>query len=152
MMEVLIVEDEAPKRRHLMQFVARNFPLARVRTANSVRSAIDSLLAQAPDLLLLDMSLPTFDVGSEESGGRPQGFGGIEVMRYMDLYGIVAATIVVTAYEVFSKEGKPVGIELLSDELRQEHPTTFVGMVYYNSLFGDWERNLETLIKSAASM
>lgn len=114
--------------------------------ARSVRSAIESIVSVSPDLLLLDMSLPTFDVGPKESGGRPQNFGGTEVLRYMDLYEVSLPTIIVTAYEAFSKGGRPVDHDSLHSQLTQDHPGSYRGLIYYNSLFSEWRRELADLI------
>src|SRR5664279_1242884 len=107
-MNILLVEDEAPKQQHISSAIFDVQPEAEVRIARSVRSAIDEMRKRQPDLMLLDMSLPTFDVGPTESGGRPQNFGGSEILRYMDLYELHVPTVVVTAYEAFSKAGQPI--------------------------------------------
>jgi CheY-like chemotaxis protein len=107
--------------------------------------------AQVPDMLLLDMSLPTFDVGERESGGRPQGFGGIEILRHMTLAGISCPTIVITGYEAFLREaGKTVDISQMRTELEQEFPQCLSGVLqclsgvlHYNSTYDEWKSELE---------
>ena len=145
-MKVLIAEDEYQKLRHLRAFVTDNITDPIILEARSVRSAIDQLEEERPHLVLLDMSLPTFDVAPGESGGRPQGFGGAEVMRYMDFLGIVAPVVVVTAYEGFEDKGKSVDLSLLEARLRDDHASTFRGIVYYSGLASDWQTPLKTLV------
>ena len=145
-MDILLVEDEAPKQDRILAFLKQNWPDAHIRTARSVRSAVDHICGETPDLVLLDVSLPTFDVGPNESGGRPQNFGGIEVLRYMDLYDRAVPTIIVTAYEAFSKDGKPIDHDSLDDQLREQHPRSYRGLIYYNSLFTEWRNILEHII------
>lgn len=99
---ILIVEDEAPKSKHIEDLVMSLAPTARLSTARSVNSALDCLADEQVDLLLLDMSLPTFDVGERESGGRPQAFGGTEVLRHMTMAEIACPTVVITGYEGFT--------------------------------------------------
>jgi len=142
-LKVLLVEDEAPKQKKLKDFILRVLPHAQIVTAKSVRSAIDSLRKEPPNLILLDMSLPTFDIGEEESGGRPQGFGGIEVMRYLDRAGIRAPVVVVTAFEAFSEKNKTLDLDALSAQLRHDHPINFRELVYYNTVLGNWVFDLE---------
>ncbi len=147
-MYILVVEDEAPKREHLQAFVEDEMPKAECDSARSVRSAVASIRRRTPDLILLDMSLPTFDVTASESGGRPQGFGGREVLRYMDRFGICAKTIIVTAYEAFfSEDRRELALTDLADALAAEHPSNYAGLVYYNSVFGEWRDRLRRLIK-----
>jgi CheY-like chemotaxis protein len=138
-MNLLLVEDEEAKERHIAAFVSRLLPHANLRIAHSVRSAMDSLLKEIPDLLILDMSLPTFDIGPNESGGRPQGFGGLELMRNMELEEIRCPTIVLTGYEAFTKSGGQVTLDALSAELAREHPEVFKGIFHFNSAYGDWQ-------------
>ncbi len=92
------------------------------------------------------MSLPTFDVTPEEPGGRPQGFGGMEVLRYMDRDKIIVPTIVVTGYEAFVGEEKDIDLVALSKELEENYPEMFVGLVYYNSIMGRWADELTDLL------
>jgi hypothetical protein len=122
-------------------------PQATIRSARSVRAAIFELQRAAPNLLVLDMSLPTFDIGPNEPGGRPQNLGGIEVLRYMDLYEITSPTIVVTGYEAFSKGGQAIDHPSLNNDLQREHPRCYVGLIYYNSLFSNWKKELSALMR-----
>ncbi|MCK1342737.1 CheY-like chemotaxis protein [Bradyrhizobium sp. GM2.2] len=145
-MRILLIEDEVPKQEHILAALKEIRPSASVNVARSVRSAIEAIVAEPPDLLLLDMSLPTFDVGPKESGGRPQNFGGAEVLRYMDLYERPLPTVIITAYEAFSKGGRPVDHGSLHSQLTQDHPVSYRGLIYYNSLFSEWRRELANLI------
>lgn len=140
---ILLVEDEAPKRTHIERFLTGLSSEVTITIAQSVNSALDALEQQVPDLLLLDMSLPTFDVGERESGGRPQGFGGIEVLRYMAMAEINCPTIVITGYEAFLREaGKPVDLSQLRAELEEEFPQCLKGVLHYNSTYDEWKTAL----------
>ena len=74
-MRVLLVEDEAPKLANLKDFLRRGYPEFEVATAKSVRSAVDALRVHDADfaMVILDMSLPTFDIQNNESGGALHG-------------------------------------------------------------------------------
>lgn len=140
---ILLVEDEAPKRGHIERLLQELAPGARVSLARSVNSALDVLESEPLTLLLLDMSLPTFDVGQRESGGRPQGFGGIEVLRHMVMAGIVCPTIVITGYEGFTREGgATVDLAQLRTELNEEFAGLLRGVLHYNSTYDDWKTML----------
>lgn len=124
-------------------------PQAHLRFAKSVRGALEQLKATAPDLLILDMSLPTFDIGADEGGGRPQGFGGLEVMRNMELEEISCPVVVITGYEAFSKAGGQVNLDALAEELSADHPSIFRGIIHYNSAYGDWRARLRSFLTNA---
>jgi CheY-like chemotaxis protein len=149
-LQILLVEDEDPKRTHIARFLEQWSEDIELHIAKSVNSALDSIDESRPDLLLLDMSLPTFDIGDGESGGRPQGFGGIEVLRQITMADIVCPTVVITGYEAFLREaGKPVELSQLREELRAEFPHLFRGILHYNSTVDGWKiellRTLEDL-------
>lgn len=137
---VLLVEDEAPKRGHIEKLLKDIAPSARVSSARSVNSALDIIEVDPVDLLLLDMSLPTYDMGERERGGRPQGFGGIEVLRNMVMADIVCPTVVITGYEGFTREGGGiVDLAQLRSELEAEFPDYVRAVLHYNSTYDDWK-------------
>ena len=148
-MNWLLVEDEAPKRDAIRTFISEAFPSVRLIQAKSVRAANHEIRNHLFTLLLLDMSLPTFEISSGEPGGRPQGFGGIEVMRFLEKEEIKVPVIVVTAYEAFpDKDGRPIGIKLLRDELERDFPTLFSGLIYFDPIAGKWTKELRLLINA----
>lgn len=145
-LSILLVEDEGPKRTHIERFLKESVSKLNVNNANSVTSALRSLEESLPDLLILDMSLPTFDIGIREGGGRPQGFGGIEVMRHMQLAGLVCPTVVITGYEAFVRDDGPVDLSKLTLELQTEFPDFMCGVLHFNSTYDEWKQSLaETL-------
>jgi CheY-like chemotaxis protein len=147
---ILLVEDEAPKRGHIAKLLDELAPGARVSMARSVNSALDVLEGGPVSLLLLDMSLPTFDVGERERGGRPQGFGGIEVLRHMTMAGISCPTVVITGYEGFTREGgTTVDLAQLKVELHDEFPDLLRAMLHYNSTYDEWKTVLARALADA---
>lgn len=64
----------------------------------------------------------------------------------MDLYERPLPTVIITAYEAFSKGGRPVDHGSLHSQLTQDHPVSYRGLIYYNSLFSEWRRELANLI------
>lgn len=147
---ILLVEDEAPKRHHIESLLQDLSPNARILLARSVNSALEELESGAIDLLVLDMSLPTFDVGERERGGRPQGFGGTEVLRNMVMSEIYCPTVVITGYEGFVREGgSTVDLAQLRTELMEEFPDLLRAVLYYNSTFDEWKTVLGTTLENA---
>lgn len=147
-MRLLLVEDEAPKLANLKDFLRKGYPKFEVATAKSVRSAVDALRAHDADfaMVILDMSLPTFDIQNNESGGTPQGFGGLEVMRFMDRRGTNIPVIVVTAYTAFDEGSLTLGLDDLRNKLLAEYPGAFRALVYYNVVYNTWTAELREAI------
>lgn len=141
---ILLVEDEAPKCDHILEFLNGLAAGMIIAVAKSVNAALDELDKGLPDLLILDMSLPTFDVAGRENGGRPQGFGGTEVLRYMTMAGMECPTIVITGYEAFQRDsGKAVDLSQIRSELVEEFPNMFKGILHYNSTYDEWKTALK---------
>lgn len=140
---ILLVEDEDPKLQHISRFIRELDSPVILSTARSVNSAMDEIDTQFPDLLLLDMSLPTFEIKDRESGGRPQGFGGIEILRQLAMSGRLCQAIVITGYEAFPSENDdPVDITQLNEKLSTEFPNMFRGLLHYNSTYDEWKQTL----------
>lgn len=148
-MNILLVEDEAPKRENIRLVLDQRFPDRRLIEARSVGSAIRALRTEKFELIILDMSLPTFDIKVGESGGRPQGFGGVEVLRYMDRLDVVAPVIVVTAYPAFSQGDREIDLGALEKTLAKDHPESFKSVVFYNSMFSTWREELQEAMEKA---
>lgn len=145
---ILLVEDEAPKRQHIENLLKTLVPNATVSVAKSVNSALDVLEVEAVDLLILDMSLPTFDIGDRERGGRPQGFGGTEVLRVMSMSDISCPTVIITGYEGFVRDGGvTVDLSVLRGELIGEFPDLLKAVLYYNSTFDEWRTILSNTME-----
>ncbi|MBB5320530.1 response regulator [Marinobacter oulmenensis] len=146
---ILVVEDEDPKLQHLLSFISTIDSNFQVVSARSVTSALQKIQEVSPDLLLLDMSLPTFDVGELEAGGRPQGYGGLEVLRQMAMLDLECPTVVVTGYEAFPGEsGEPVDLNQLTKNLNDEFPETLKDVLHYNSTNDEWKTKLKSIFST----
>ena len=147
-MNILIIEDDEFKGRRIEQAVRDFQPDVELRLERSVNSGLKGLVEHLPDLILLDMSLTTFDVGLGETGGQPKNFGGMEILRQMDRLGIIVPVIVITQHERFARGKQEVHLSAVRSELEEQHRQVFKGLVYYNSAGGGWERELRVLIRS----
>ena len=138
-MKILLIEDDLYKRDQLEDFLHSSIDELVLDIAMSVNSAKKSLQKNSYDLLILDMSLPTFDIKAEESGGRPQNFGGADILRYLKRKKIDTKSIVVTQYEEFIDNS-------LTDELTEKYQANFAGIVYFD-INKNWVVSLSDSIK-----
>lgn len=145
---VLIVEDSDSKRDSIKLLLAREYPLVSTRDALSVKSAIDALATEVPDVIIADMSLPTYDIEDRERGGTPRPFGGIEVFEYLARYEIVVPVVVVTSYEALTDGKQSMGLKELSRRLSEEFNDNFLGTVYFDSAYSSWEREILAFLDS----
>ena len=145
-MRILIVEDELSKKENIISLVEENFPKSILLEAHSVKSAKILLKSkEAFDCIILDMSLPTFDIGRNEFGGRPQGVGGKEVIRQLFRDNRCIPIIVVTAYDFFSNlEGSDESMSLdeLKKQLNNYSSKLTISVIKYSGLIDDWKEKL----------
>ena len=146
-MRILLVEDEDPKLRHIHERLHIEIPQANIAICRSVNSALNHIEGEVPDLIVLDMSLPTFDVSEEESGGRPQGFGGVEILRYLVFNEIKCKVLVITGHEAFPKGDSQVNLADLEAELEQEFSDIIASVLRFNSAYDLWKVELHDTLK-----
>lgn len=152
-MNVLIIEDDDDKLRSLEKFLSKEFPEARVEQAKSLGGGLRALIAgrDTLDIVLLDMSMPTYDISPHEpSGGTPEIFAGRELLAQMRLRAIGVPAIVVTMFDSFGEvHQKPISLDQLVSELRDHYSPPFKGYVYYSSAQQGWQNPLKQLINEA---
>lgn len=148
-MRILIIEDEFDKREkikaHLSVILGDRLS---VIESDSLRSAFKTIVTDPRlDLILLDMSMPSFDVSADEpSGGPPESFAGREIMAQMKLRGINVPVVVMTQYKLF--EGGSVSLDELVLEFESRFSNFFRGAIYYNSAIEGWKSELTQKIEA----
>jgi CheY-like chemotaxis protein len=80
-MRVLVVDDDENKLTHMLKLLRDSFPEFTIEERRSYQSGLKALLLNQPDLLVLDMTMPRFDVGSREKGGRERRYAGRRYLR-----------------------------------------------------------------------
>jgi CheY-like chemotaxis protein len=147
-MRVLIVDDDDNKRRQLCRAVNDTVATPEITEGRSYQGALRARIAGNFELILLDMTMPTFDVASDDDGGRTQAYAGRELLRQMDARGVRTPTIVVTQYEQFGGEA---GLTLseLNTQLATLHPEVYVGSIFFDITTAKWRRELDALIRKA---
>jgi CheY-like chemotaxis protein len=78
---ILLVEDDAFKAADIIRALEEVDRNIQVEKAASVTSALRLITKTDFALVILDMSLSTFDLSGPGGGGSPQSQGGIEVLR-----------------------------------------------------------------------
>jgi CheY-like chemotaxis protein len=151
-MKILLVEDDDNKGDQLCMFLEDTYGArAEVTRARSYHSAVLAVSAQHFDLVLLDMTIPTFDITPDEPGGQIEGYGGRDFLEELDRLGIKPNVIVVTQFDRFGERGSDMSLDELAADLSRSFPETYRGAVYYSSAREGWRRDLQhkiAMIKS----
>jgi CheY-like chemotaxis protein len=146
MTTILLVEDNAHKRDRTHAFLTETFPNAVIEVASSYTSACRYVAQQVFDVIVMDMSLPTFDKSASESGGRFRTFGGREVARKVVRRSAGSKIVFLTQYPTFRDDVRSVTLSALGDELAEECGNQYVGIVHYDSSKSQWKDDLAKLI------
>jgi DNA-binding NarL/FixJ family response regulator len=145
-MNVLIIDDSDYKIKSLKALLAELDFISDVFVAKSFHSGIRALAEIKPQLVLLDMTLPTSERADGRLEGRTRIYGGREILMEMEEDRIDAKVIVVTQFDHFGEPPNSIDLKTLLTELHDQYPTLFVGGVYYSNVDARWRDNLrETL-------
>lgn len=147
--KVLIVEDIETKRLSMMRLIESVLGPVEVHSSTSVKSAIRLLGEHVYSLILLDMSLPTFDLSKAEGGGTPRPRGGMELFAHIDGAGIEVPVIVVSAYGALEERGSLIPLDEISMRLEKDYPALFRGSVLFDSVYTVWADELSKLVRKA---
>lgn len=151
-MNALIIEDDEEKLAELLEVLRSSFDDLSIDVARSfgsgLRKAVSAHSKNA--FILLDMSMPTFEVSRDEpTGGAPESFAGRELLAQMKLRGVNVPTIVVTMFDVFGERPETISIGELTEQLKSQYSPPFSSLVYYNSREEGWREELVRAIRSA---
>lgn len=153
-LRILIVEDDEPKLDAVRRFLSDKYPNVALFVAQSLTSGVESLSDNLIDLAIIDMSIPTYDFSRDRAGGgRPEGFGGEDIARFLESESPTTRYVILTQYEEFSAEY--TGTRSLADvrkHLQQTLSENFLGVIHYSGQLGDWRMAMEEVIDRVRNM
>ncbi len=144
MIKVLVIEDDdnkyVPVGNFLMNIYEDKIDITHKK---SFQSGMEILYSDTFDLLILDMSIPNFDVTELDDGGDTLDRGGEFILEEMFRENIVTKAIIITQYEEF----KGVSLAEIDENLFREFPDSYLGCVSYNTGYDNWKNELLDLLK-----
>ena len=146
-MRVLLVEDMDDKANDILAFLEQQFPDFVVKRCKAYNSAQETIFESEEefDLILLDMSMSTYDLETDASGGLPEPQAGRDLLEGMFLRDISTPVIVVTMYNVFGRKE----LSAFHKELLADFPQNYKDYVYYSVQRTDWKKDLKNKINKA---
>lgn len=101
---ILIIEDDKNKSSQIIERLKNQYSNLTFSEKRSFQQGVKSLRNSCFDLLLLDMTLPTFDIDTNSGGGKIRNFAGMDILEEMLQREIILKTIIITQYESFGEE------------------------------------------------
>jgi DNA-binding NarL/FixJ family response regulator len=150
-MKVLLVEDDRNKERQLAEVVQAVLPEATLLDRRSYQSGLKEALLSRPEVILLDMSIPTFDVdpNAGETGGRTRPYGGRDLLKEIARRKLATSVVIVTQYDVFGDGLDLMTLEELKIGLAQQFPHHYVATVFYQTAQSSWREELTAALTLA---
>jgi len=146
-MKILLVEDDPNKSGKIRHFIGDSIPGAELVCRPSYQSGLAAALGERFDLILLDMSLPTYDIHGADQGNRTRAFGGREILDALKRRGSRLRVAVVTQFETFGDGADAMTLGQLNEQLRREYPDNYVGTVFYQPSETTWQQEMARLLR-----
>lgn len=144
-MKILIVEDNKNKLLRLKEFIAgmKLSEKVEITEANSFTSGIRRVSEKGWDIIILDMSLPTYDITHRENGGDKKPVAGKEIMKRMIHRNILIPVIIVTQFETFGEN--KITLDILNEEFENEFKKVWRGTIFYEG--DEWQDDLDQILR-----
>lgn len=149
-MRILIIEDDSNKMQRIAKEVQKIRKNVHLTEARSYQNGISNLMSNQFDFLLLDMSLPIFDISLEEDGFQVDPFSGRNILEEMKRKNVLVPTIIITMFETFGDGSDLMTLEELDKDLSEKYPLIYKGAIYYNSSEINWKEALKKIIGEMA--
>ncbi|MFZ1220508.1 MAG: hypothetical protein WAO00_14535 [Chthoniobacterales bacterium] len=138
-MRILIVEDDENKLERISQYLEDLPDKPYLTKRKSYKSGLKALLSQPVDLVILDMSLPIFEITRDEDGFEFEPFAGRDLLAEMKRKGIRTKVLVVTQFEAFGEGSDAMKLPELNVSLQETFPDLYLGCVYYTPSRSNWK-------------
>jgi len=148
---LLFVEDSEYKKNLVIDFIDSLGLNIDIQHASSFTSGSQAIAKNSFDIILLDLSLPTFDKSEQEAGGRFRAFGGKEIARKLIRAQKKSKIIFITQYESFSDKDNFYTFDSLREQLSSELSPNYVGMIHFHSFKSGWKDELQKAIGLATN-
>jgi len=143
-MKILIVDDSEYKVKKVSLLIDsikdKNISYEK---AFSYTSGLNKALEKDFDLLILDMSMPTYDKTKNESGGRFRIFGGREIVRQLKREKKLKPFIILTQYNKFDDNNKIKSLEDIEELFKKNFNEYHKKTIYYDTSSAKWKILLE---------
>ena len=149
-MKILIIEDDSYKYTKIAALLKNRFMEASLLHEDSVHDAVIYIRGHTPDLLILDMSLPSHSLQAGQGNPVSMPAGGVEIIMELKILGkINIPIIVVTQYPDVEIEDEYYSIEESRGVISRLYNIKNTSVIYYDNDSSEWiekfNESLETI-------
>lgn len=148
-MSILLVEDNPLKRAKIREHL-HSIDAGEVVEAESYNSGMTAAMRERFDLIILDMSIPTFDRGEGSNGGRFRSVGGRELASRLAKIGRLCPFFVITGYTDFSVNSTSMTIGEIDHSLRLLGES-YLGFVHFDVSDSAWKDCISRAVRGERS-
>lgn len=141
-MKVLVIEDNPNKLKQIKSFLNEYYNQPQIEETYSFNGGKAKLYEEEWDLILLDMSLPTYDITHTEYGGDKKPVAGKNLMKRMLNRKIFTPVIIITQFETFDDDR--ISLDSLNQEFSEKFSSIWKGTIFYGN--DDWNIELKKLL------
>jgi len=144
---ILVADDNKEKLQNIDEFLSSEFKGILLDFAHSYNSTAKKLRAESYQMLILDMSMPTFDSIDRANSGAVRPLAGKDILGKLQYRGINIPVIIITQFDVFGRHSDTVDLDDLVKDLSSLYPENFKGCVFYDPSSNQWCNDLSRKIK-----
>jgi CheY-like chemotaxis protein len=148
-MRILIIEDNDIKYGLVKDCLSEIDQSIGTQRACSYQSGLETLSKDSFDFIILDMTLPVYDVAHSLVVMDVLTFGGELILRETERKNILAKFIVLSQYNTFIRKNKEVTFSELKTELMEKYGRSVLGCVRLDSSSVHWKNEITILIRSS---
>lgn len=145
-MKVLLVEDDEHKMNDIIMNLKTTIKDVNIDTAYSIASGVETAIDNQYDLILLDMTIPNFDITETSDGGKSYKNGGEIIVKELLDEEVVFRCAIITQYETFNNET----IDQIGQRMKVLCGENYFGYVKYSTSDDSWKDSLKKLIENVA--
>ncbi|MGC0897525.1 hypothetical protein [Pantoea agglomerans] len=148
-MRILIADDSHDKQEMIHSFISKKYPTSEFIRTYSFNSTREQILTSSFSLILLDMTMPSFDPNDKNTGfgeSRNRPLAGKEIISSMAYREINTPVIIVTQFEVFGRHNQLTSIDDVFEEINGLYPNIVKGTVLFDFQSESWKTKLDKLI------
>ncbi len=147
-MNILIIDDDEPKRTEIGRFISESGFSTDLKFSFSYQSGLKSIMTGTYDIVVLDMSLTTYDPTiPNPRGGRPRPFGGLDILKEIKRKKIGISVIVITQFSILKEgETEQMTFDELANHLADNYQDVCLGTIYYQHSDQGWQEHLASLL------